>query len=611
MRLAVTHGQAGLAGNSWSYYDFTPSLVGLTGKLLDFPHLQASANYLYFTTNIFTLTTNAFYGALIVRIPLAQLDAGGSVTFDYFLTTAFGSIAPVNGAQAEGARPGRTTMYFGAVFSTTSIQVLTWPEATTTVTVTSVTGLPAISVATFACIGPDGLAPCTRANVRMQTGWITDTELGFMFASAQNGASRPYPYTRVVILDPVTLAVLAQPDIFSTTSAWLYPALGVNERGHLGGTIDNLGGNVLPTIRSIIRDDLSPDVATSGWETYAVDTSTAGSSGLWGDYNGAMPHQRYPKTWLAVGHVQNGGPNDVNSVLHNYWFGRERDTNPTFTVTPAGTGTGTVTSSPAGINCGGSCTNGFALGTTVTLTATPGALSTFAGWSGACTGTGSCIVAVDGAKSVTATFTLQTFSLTVSKAGTGTGTVTSSPAGISCGGTCGASFNGGTTLTATPDANSGFTGWSGACAGTGSCMVTMDAAKAVTATFDLTPPLGLDYYTVTPCRVLDTRLSGTPLVSGVTSVFTAAGLCGVPADAVAVMINVTVFEPPSFGHVTLFPGDGSLPATSTLNFQSGVTRANNAIIPLATDAAQTLAAQVFLAGGGQAQLIVDVFGYFK
>ncbi len=162
---------------------------------------------------------------------------------------------------------------------------------------------------------------------------------------------------------------------------------------------------------------------------------------------------------------------------------------PTFalTVAKAGTGVGTVTSNPAGINCGVTCTANYSSGTAVTLTATPTAPSTFTGWSGACSGTGSCVVTVDAAKSVTATFTLPTFALTIAKAGNGVGTVTSNPAGINCGVTCTANYSSGTavTLTATPTAPSTFTGWSGACSGTGSCVVTVDAAKSVTATFTL------------------------------------------------------------------------------------------------------------------------------
>jgi hypothetical protein len=163
--------------------------------------------------------------------------------------------------------------------------------------------------------------------------------------------------------------------------------------------------------------------------------------------------------------------------------------NQTLTVTKAGNGSGTVTSSPPGINCGPTCSAGFPTDTVVTLTASPAPGSTFAGWSGACSGSGACLVTMDAPKAVTATFTLNpvNYVLTVTKPGTGTGTVTSSPAGIDCGATCSASYPDGTvvTLTASNAPGSVFTGWGGACSGTGACMVTMNAPKAVTATFTL------------------------------------------------------------------------------------------------------------------------------
>ena len=86
----------------------------------------------------------------------------------------------------------------------------------------------------------------------------------------------------------------------------------------------------------------------------------------------------------------------------------------------------------------------------------------------------------------------QTASVAVLKVGAGSGTVTSSPAGIVCGASCSASYASGTvvTLTAAPAAGSTFTGWSGACTGAGSCTVTMSAA-VVTASFDQTTPVGL------------------------------------------------------------------------------------------------------------------------
>ena len=159
------------------------------------------------------------------------------------------------------------------------------------------------------------------------------------------------------------------------------------------------------------------------------------------------------------------------------------------TVSKAGGGSGTVTSAPAGIDCGLDCTESYAHGTSVTLTATPAANSAFAGWSGGgCSGTGTCTVTMDAAKAVTATFEIAQRALTIAKAGGGSGTVTSSPGGIDCGLDCSESYAHGTSviLTATPAANSAFAGWSGGgCSGTGTCTVTMDAAKAVTATFEI------------------------------------------------------------------------------------------------------------------------------
>lgn len=68
--------------------------------------------------------------------------------------------------------------------------------------------------------------------------------------------------------------------------------------------------------------------------------------------------------------------------------------------------------------------------------------------------------------------------------------------------------------------------------------------------------------------------------------------------------------PTSIGHITLFPGDGAVPATSTLNFNAGTTRANNAILVLSADHLGTLGARAILISG-QVHLIVDVNGYFK
>ena len=140
-------------------------------------------------------------------------------------------------------------------------------------------------------------------------------------------------------------------------------------------------------------------------------------------------------------------------------------------LTPVGPGT--VSAQPTSAN------NMYNVGTVVTLTATPAANGQFTGWSGACSGTAAtCAVTMNAAQSVTATFALKQFALSVTPVGPGTVSVQPSAANNL--------YNAGTlvTLTATPAANAQFTGWSGACSGTAAtCAVTMNATQSVTATF--------------------------------------------------------------------------------------------------------------------------------
>ena len=160
---------------------------------------------------------------------------------------------------------------------------------------------------------------------------------------------------------------------------------------------------------------------------------------------------------------------------------------PLLSVGKLGAGTGTVTSIPAGIDCGATCSASFDPDQSVSLGAAAAAGSTFAGWSGACTGTGACVLTMDGNKSVTATFAVSRYTLSVSKTGNGSGTVGSTPAGIDCGATCGALFDHGTVVTLTAQAGGGsqFVSWSGACTGSGACQVTLGADASVAATFSI------------------------------------------------------------------------------------------------------------------------------
>jgi hypothetical protein len=164
-------------------------------------------------------------------------------------------------------------------------------------------------------------------------------------------------------------------------------------------------------------------------------------------------------------------------------------------VKKSGDGSGTVTSNVGGINCGSTCTATFnPAGSTITLVAAASPGSVFAGWSGPCTGTSSCFFQAFSNTTVTAVFTkapTPTANLGVSldyEYGMGLAYVRSRPAGIECESDCSETYPVGTSVTLTVDlsGDTEFLSWSGACSGTGSCTVAMNADKSVTASFRYT-----------------------------------------------------------------------------------------------------------------------------
>jgi hypothetical protein len=150
----------------------------------------------------------------------------------------------------------------------------------------------------------------------------------------------------------------------------------------------------------------------------------------------------------------------------------------------------------------------------------------------------------------------------------------------------------------------------------GALSLVLPSRSATLAVVNLdAPPAGADFYTVAPCRVLDTRnpagpYGGPALSAGVERSFALAGRCGIPPGARALSANVTVTAATQSGYVRGWPG-GTAPTTSLINFSAGQVRANNAILPLAADGQGTVTVQAGLAAAGSVQLILDVNGYFQ
>jgi Glycoside hydrolase family 44 len=135
------------------------------------------------------------------------------------------------------------------------------------------------------------------------------------------------------------------------------------------------------------------------------------------------------------------------------------------------------------------------------------------------------------------------------------------------------------------------------------------ATLAVVALGTPTPPGPTRFYTLSPCRVLDTRsgAGGPALAGGGERIVALGGVCGVPLSAKAVSTNLTVTEPTTAGNLVLFP-TGATPGTSTLNYQGGQTRGNNAVVPLSATAEVSIRCNQ---ASGTAHAILDVNGYFQ
>ena len=119
-----------------------------------------------------------------------------------------------------------------------------------------------------------------------------------------------------------------------------------------------------------------------------------------------------------------------------------------------------------------------------------------------------------------------------------------------------------------------------------------------------------DYFTLAACRAVDTR-PGAPLQDGVPQTFALKGVCGIPATATSVVVNVTAISATGSGELTVHASDDTPPAFSALPFPAFITRSLFAIVSLSGDPAGEVTVAPAVAGNGTVDLLLDVMGYFE
>jgi len=119
-----------------------------------------------------------------------------------------------------------------------------------------------------------------------------------------------------------------------------------------------------------------------------------------------------------------------------------------------------------------------------------------------------------------------------------------------------------------------------------------------------------NFFTLTPCRLLDTRSSGGPLSVNQSKTLSVLGLCGIPSTATSIVGNVTAVSPTGGGTLTLAPASAGITNTGSVSFNAGNTRASEALIGLSGTGTRAFTIRAGLTSGS-VDVIVDVTGYFQ
>lgn len=341
-RLAVYTNTTNLLDNNIIYYDFAAINYGVVrGHFFDFPSMQVSNNYLYFTSNECLIGDGCFNTSIEVRVPLSEIAAGATIHPIYWRVNDF-TLSLSNSAGG--------VMYAGTVTGNNSVRIWSQSEANTSLVPTDINGLSNAYSAAHTSLAPNGVNWTARSDNRMQSVWVglwtgNVPIVGMLWNSSQ-GAGRPQPFVRGLVVRQSNLTnVVSQPDIWNGSYAWHYGQVAANNRGAVGGTIWIGGGTWgYPGTQLAVADGASG----YGWNFLFGDNGNAASNSM-GDYNGAMKSDACPNTWVGASYDY------VPGISHRYYsFGRVLDQcRPSYLLNIPDVGDTRATSLNTGIGIGG------------------------------------------------------------------------------------------------------------------------------------------------------------------------------------------------------------------------------------------------------------------
>ncbi len=317
-RIAIKRDADFSSGSGWYWWDIAPATLNgaWTNVWFDYPDAALSADNLYVSFNVFDNSSPRpmWQRASVMRFPLDTLANGGSLGFDWWSTTNNGSIRFTQQAIPTGS------MYFGSHNSGDELRLFSWPDSGNSITFWDV-DVRAWG-GTISSTAPNGVDWLARADSRITAGCLGNGVITFMWTAGAD-TNRPQPYCRVVRINENTKNVIDEPDIWSTTRAWAYPAACVNASGVVGFAAFYGGGDRNPGHIVGARDETAGTWRTS----YSRLGSHSPTRAAWGDYMNCRADIPLTSGWVASGYTLEGG-SGRQSILPRVVRFRLKDTTP-------------------------------------------------------------------------------------------------------------------------------------------------------------------------------------------------------------------------------------------------------------------------------------------
>jgi len=411
LAVSKTSSPATTGSGDWFFYAFDATLDGSTPTTnwADYPSLGVDSSVVVLTANMFSFSAGKFQRAKIRIFDKSVLIAGGAVTWIDFV----GMTDPVSGFPPSTIQPALTFGSPGIFFlvsasrTLNSCNLVVWGIQNP---LSSPTLSSKLATAGGMCaVPPDaqqlgGGTPLDTGGTRLLNAVSRNNSLWTAHSILANFGSGNVAAIRWVQLDvnawPSAVSFI-QDATFGADQVWsFYPAVMVDASNNLALVFARSSASELGSARYTGR--LATDPANTLQPSALLKAGTATYLNLdsskrnrWGDYLGIGLDPSDGSVWVL-------GEYAATSTTWGTWVGQFEFA---AALSVSVSGNGTVTSSPAGISCPGTCTASFTGGTTVTLSATPSGGSTFGGWGGDCVGQGNpCTLTMNGPKTVTATF---------------------------------------------------------------------------------------------------------------------------------------------------------------------------------------------------------------